>query len=262
MEPSMDQLKRVQEEFTRQADTFDAYAPRADLRVEERFRAALGESAGRVLDLACGPGVVTAAVAGIATSVVGFDATPAMLEKARNRCSTQGLDNVSFQQGDAASLPFDDGSFDAVVTRLAIHHFERPEVVLGEVARVLRPGGRLVIADVVVSGTAAEAALQNAIENLRDPSHVRMLSVAELRGLVEAAGLRIVNQTSWVKDREFAEWMGLANEPQRGRSLDIIARTLAASGHHAGMGLTLHDGELVFFHRWLFLTAERSREPG
>jgi len=232
----VDQLKRVQNEFTRQADTFDAYAPKADVRVEERFREALGEKAGAVLDLACGPGVVTAAVARLATSVVAFDATPAMLDKARKRCAEAGLENVVFRQGDAATLPFEKGEFDTVVTRLAIHHFEAPSRVLAEIFRVLRPGGRLVIADVVASEDAGEAALQNAIENLRDPSHVRMLPLSELSSLVTSAGFEIVARTTWDKDREFEEWMGIANDAQRAQSLRIVARMLAADGHTAGMG--------------------------
>ncbi|MGW8183459.1 MAG: class I SAM-dependent methyltransferase [Burkholderiales bacterium] len=253
----MDQLKRVQNEFTRQADTFDAYAPKADVRVEERFREALGEKAGAVLDLACGPGVVTAAVARLATSVVAFDATPAMLDKARKRCAEAGLENVVFRQGDAAALPFERGEFDTVVTRLAIHHFEAPSRVLGEIFRILRPGGRLVIADVVASEDAGEAALQNAIENLRDPSHVRMLPLSELSSLVTSAGFEIVARTTWDKDREFEEWMGIANDAQRAQSLRIVARMLAADGHTAGMGLSLVDDRLVFFHRWTFLVAVR-----
>jgi len=256
----VDQLKRVQNEFTRQADTFDAYAPKADVRVEERFREALGEKAGVVLDLACGPGVVTAVVARIATSVVAFDATPAMLEKARKRCAEAGLENVTFRQGDAAALPFGQAEFDAVVTRLAIHHFEAPSRVLAEIFRVLRPGGRLVIADVVASEDAGEAELQNAIENLRDPSHVRMLPLSELSSVVTTAGFEIVAGSTWDQEREFDEWMAIANDSQRARSLRTVARTLAADGHSAGMGLSFVEDRLVFFHRWTFLVAVR--RPG
>jgi ubiquinone/menaquinone biosynthesis C-methylase UbiE len=251
----MDHLKRVQEEFTRQADTFDAYAPLADLRVEERFCQALKNGAGVVLDLACGPGVVSAAVAGIADSVLAFDATPAMLDKARQRCADAGLCNVTFQQGDAAALPFDANAFDSVVTRLAIHHFDDPSRVLTELFRVLRPGGRLVIADVLVSEDVVEAELQNAIENLRDPSHVRMLPLSELNALVTSSGFAISEQSIWDKDRQFEEWMGIANESQRTQSLRTVARTIAAAGHTAGMGLSIVDGKLVFFHRWALTVA-------
>lgn len=256
----MEHLTRVQTEFTRQADTFDAYAPQADLKVEERFQHALGASPGRVLDLACGPGVVTAAVAGVASEVVGLDATPAMLEKAEQRCEKAGLTNVSFHLGDAELLPFENGAFDAVVTRLAIHHFAAPETVLREVGRILRDDGVFVIADVVVSEDAEEAALQNAIENIRDPSHVRMMPLSELLSLVETTGFLIKAHGTWDKAREFEEWMGIANDPRRAASLRVVARTLAFAGQEAGMGLSIANDKLVFFHRWTFITARKAAQ--
>jgi ubiquinone/menaquinone biosynthesis C-methylase UbiE len=255
----MEHIKRVEEEFTRQAQTFDAYAPKADDRVEDRFREALGEAAkGVILDLACGPGVVTAAVAKGAKKAVGFDVTSAMLEKARKRCAEAGLTNVEFKHGNAEALPFDDGSFDGVVTRLAIHHFADPGLVLREVARVLRPGGRLVVVDVVVSEDLAEAALQNAIENLRDPSHLRMLPATELDALVAASGFEILDRSTWDKSREFEEWMGIANDGLRTQSLREVAQALAEEGRSAGIGLARQDGKTVFFHRWRLIAAVRS----
>jgi len=256
----LDHLKRVKEEFTRQADTFDKYAAKADDSVEARFQEAVGAAgSGAILDVACGPGVVTAALAGRAREVTAFDATPAMLEKARKRCAAAGHDNVRFEQGNAEALPFGDGAFDAVVTRLAIHHFPDPKGVAGEMFRVLRPGGTVVIADVVVSEDAGEAALQNAIEIIRDPSHVRMLPASELDRLVTETGFDIVVQTTWDKSREFEEWMGIANDPQRVEPLRTMVRALAEDGRTAGMGLSIEDDSVVFFHRWRLIAA---RKPG
>ncbi|MFT5175942.1 MAG: ubiquinone/menaquinone biosynthesis C-methylase UbiE [Gammaproteobacteria bacterium] len=255
----MNHLQRVEQEFTRQADTFAAYAANADTQLQDRFREALGSaSQGAILDLACGPGVVSAAISVDARKVVAFDVTPAMLDKARQRCANAGRDNVEFQHGDAEHLPFDDGVFDGVVTRLAIHHFQDPARVLNEVFRVLRPAGRLVIADVVVSENSDEAALQNAIENLRDPSHVRMLAATELDILVNAAGFEIIASATWSKAREFEEWMGIANEPLRTQSLRIVAKALAEDGRTAGMGLSIENNKLVFFHQWRLIAATRT----
>lgn len=254
----MDHLKRVKEAFTRQADTFDEYAAKADESVEARFQEAVGAAAGgTILDVACGPGVVTAALAGRAKAVTAFDATPAMLEKAEKRCADAGHRNVQFKQGNAEALPFDDRAFDGVVTRLAIHHFADPKRVVEEMFRVLRPGGTLVIADVVVSEDAGEAALQNAIEIIRDPSHIRMLPASELDCLVTESGLDIASETTWDKSREFEEWMGIANDPQRVQPLRTVARALAEEGRTAGMGLSIADDKVVFFHRWRLIVAQR-----
>ena len=108
----MDHLKRVTEEFTRQTQTFATWAEKVDADVGARFGGALGEAArGRLIDIACGPGVVTAALAPNANSVVAFDATDEMLAKAKARCAKAGLSNVEFKSGDAEHLPFADAQF-------------------------------------------------------------------------------------------------------------------------------------------------------
>ena len=248
-------LGRIRAAFTQQAGTFDAHAETADLSVEDRFVRALGEhAAGRILDVACGPGVVTAAVAHRAEAVIGLDATEAMLGKAAAR--TSGLPNVSLKAGDAENLPFADGEFDAVVTRLSLHHFERPGRALSEMARVLRPGGRAVIVDVSSDDDPEKSALQNAIETLRDPSHVRMMPAAEIERLILDQGFSIALRENWVKDREFGEWMGIANDPKLLDPLSTVVRTLARAGCDAGFGLHLDGAAIRFFHRWHLFAAD------
>src|SRR6202140_5694977 len=229
-----DHENRVREEFTRQAETFSASAAITDAAVTQRFVTALGEAAqGSVLDVACGPGILSAAIATSAREVVAFDLTPEMLKKAAQRCAATGLANVAFREGNAVELPFADASFDAVVTRLSVHHFDRPGSVLSEIFRVLRPGGRFVVADVISSEVPTEAELQNAIEILPDPSHVRMLPGSELLSLVSGAGFAIESLTTWDKPREFEEWMGIVNDAARVSSLRAVVRALASAGASA-----------------------------
>ncbi len=256
----MDHLKRVTDEFARQAQTFDQFAEKTDDQVAARFGAALGAAGtGRLLDVACGPGVVTAAIAARAASVTAFDATEAMLEKARARCAKAGLRNVAFRSGDAERLPFADGEFDGVVTRLALHHFADPQRALDEMFRVLRGGGTAVIVDVVSSEDADERELQNAIERLRDPSHVRMLPASELDACMARAGFRELEATTWDKDRGLEEWLDIVNDPARAEPVRTVVRALAEAGRSAGMGLAVKDGRVVFFHRWRLV---RARKPG
>jgi ubiquinone/menaquinone biosynthesis C-methylase UbiE len=254
----MDHLKRVTDEFGRQAQTFDVWAAKADENVGARFQAALGNSGhGNLLDLACGPGVVTAALAPRAASIVAFDATEPMLEKAKARCARAGLLNVDFKCGNAENLPFEDAQFDGVVTRLAVHHFADPQRALNEMFRVLRPGGAAVIVDIVSSEDADESNLHNAIERLRDPSHVRMLPAPELDACIARAGFQGIEHTTWDMSREFEEWMGIVNDPARAESIRTVVRALAEAGRHAGMGLSIKDGHVVFFHRWRQLAARK-----
>jgi ubiquinone/menaquinone biosynthesis C-methylase UbiE len=254
----VDHLQRVKREFARQADTFAAATAITDEELTRRFSEAIGRNgAGEILDVACGPGIVSAALAKAARAVVAFDLTPEMLAKARDRCGQAGLTNVTFQEGSATDLPFAPESFDGVVTRLAIHHFGDPGRAFAEMFRVLRPGGTLVVADVVSAEDADAAALQNAIEVLRDPSHVRMLPRSELVALIERAGFHIGQESTWDKTREFEEWMGIVNDPERVAPLRIVVRALARVGESAGMGLSLADGKIVFFHRWCMIAATK-----
>jgi ubiquinone/menaquinone biosynthesis C-methylase UbiE len=254
----LDHDNRVREEFTRQAETFSASAAITDAALTQRFVTALGEVAhGSVLDVACGPGILSAAIAKTAREVVAFDLTPQMLKKAAQRCSEAGLANVSFREGNANELPFANATFDAVMTRLSVHHFDQPKRVIEEIFRVLRPGGGFVVADVVSSEVAAESQLQNAIEILRDPSHVRMLPGSELTSLVRDAGFAIESQTTWDKPREFEEWMGIVNDPSRVPPLRAVVQALASAGASAGMGLSVDGEKISFFHRWNLIAARK-----
>jgi ubiquinone/menaquinone biosynthesis C-methylase UbiE len=257
----MDRLKRVTDEFTRQAQTFEVWAEQVDADVGGRFGSALGQAAhGRLIDVACGPGVVTAALAPDAAAVVAFDAADQMLEKTKARCAKANLRNVEFKSGDAEHLPFADSVFDGTVTRAALHHFADPQRAIAEMFRVLRPGGVAVLADVISSENAEESRLHNAIEQLRDPSHVRMLSASELDSRARQAGFRNLEATTWDMSRELEEWFSIVSDPERVEPIRTVVRALAESGRSAGVGLSIRDGRVVFFHRWRLLKAVKPVE--
>ena len=137
-------LTRVRDDFSRQAETMAAATVFTDEQILTRIReaAALTQQM-RVLDLACGPGIVSEALAYDAGEVIAYDITPTMLTRTRQRCTEAGLTNVHCSLGQAEALPFDDATFDAVVNRSALHHFPHPASVIAEMARVTRAGGAL-----------------------------------------------------------------------------------------------------------------------
>jgi 2-polyprenyl-3-methyl-5-hydroxy-6-metoxy-1,4-benzoquinol methylase len=141
------------------------------------------------LDVATGPGYIAEAFAGAAREVVGVDLTDAMLAIAKERTKERGISNVSFRAADAENLPFENGSFDVVVCRLALHHLLKPLQVLREMVRACRAGGAVVVEDIYASEHPERAAYQDRWEILRDPSHVRTLSLSELLLLFRDAGL-------------------------------------------------------------------------
>ena len=177
------------DQFTRQAGPFAAMPAHAEADILDQIRlAARLTPTSRMLDVACGPGLVSLALAPHAARVTGLDVAPAMLDKARDLQRQRGSANVSWDLGRADTLPYPDAAFDAVVTRWSFHHLLEPHAALAEMVRVCRPGGRVVVAD-VYTATAEQAAGYDRLERLRDPSHVHALVLDEFRRLVRASGL-------------------------------------------------------------------------
>jgi SAM-dependent methyltransferase len=137
-----------------------------------------------VLDVACGAAHASEVAAPHVRQVVGVDLTRPLLDIGADRLRAAGIDNVLLQEGHAAALPFVDASFDLVFCRTALHHFPDPEQCIVEMARVCRPGGRVVLSDMI----APSAEVRDAFDELHrqiDPSHVHALLEAEIAEMLE-----------------------------------------------------------------------------
>ncbi|HEY6431459.1 MAG TPA: methyltransferase domain-containing protein [Acetobacteraceae bacterium] len=180
----------ILDQFTRQAVPFSSAATITDENALQLIVAAARPTPDQaMLDVACGGGIIVCAFAPHVRHATGIDMTPAMLERAAGLATSKSLTNVTFRQGDAASLPYPDASFGIVTTRFSFHHFPDPLAVLREMRRVCAPGGRIVVVDMYASEDPAKAAEWNRLEKLRDPSHVRCLSLTELQELFHTADL-------------------------------------------------------------------------
>ena len=100
----------------------------------------------RVLDVACGTGNLTIPAAKTGASVIGQDIRPNLLEQGQDRAKTEGL-TIQFDENDAEALPYDDASFDTVITMFGAMFTPRPDVMAAELARICRPGGRIAMAN-------------------------------------------------------------------------------------------------------------------
>jgi len=224
--------------------------------ITNRFAEAIGPKAGGVmLDLACGPGMLLARLAPAMRLSIGADVTPKMIQMARATCAASPA-TTQFIESLAECLPFATAAIDCVVTRLSIHHFLDPLVVLREVKRVLKSDGLLVIGDLTSSEEPTERRLHNALEQLRDPSHVRMLPESELLQIVNAAGFRVNAIGHWLQQRQFEEWAAIVENARSLQSLKVAMRTIAEAGVTAGIDLRVSADSVEFVHHWVFIAAQ------
>ena len=130
-----------------------------------------------------------------------------MVAKASEEAEREGLANARFTVGDATALELDDGTFDGAVTRFSLHHIPAPQRVVAEMARVVRPGGWVVVSDFVADPDRDVYAAVEEIERLRDPSHWSCLTAAQLRTIGEGLGLELETEQSIPFAIDFDSWL-------------------------------------------------------
>ncbi len=202
--------------------------------------------ADRLLDVATGGGHVARVFAPLVASVVASDLTPEILGHAERSFADAGLTNVTTAVADAEQLPFDDGSFDIVTCRIAPHHFPEPARFVAEVVRVLHPNGRFVLVDSTVPDGEA-GAFFNRFETLRDPSHVRSLTVEEWLDLIANAGLAIAHVESFIKRHDFEDWTsrsGMSDDDKATLEGVMLEAGEAVGGQFAA---EFFDGKMIGF---------------
>jgi ubiquinone/menaquinone biosynthesis C-methylase UbiE len=184
--------RTAKEQFDRQAEHYNAQWSQW---TEESLAWLLAHAHCRptdtALDVATGTGFTALGFAPHVGWVTGLDVSSGMLDQARQHAAERGITNVTFVEGAAEALSFPDASFDLVTCRIAPHHFLSVPQFLQETRRVLRRGGRLALADTAVPADLEAATWQNAVETLRDPSHVRNYTQSEWERFVTEAGLTL-----------------------------------------------------------------------
>ncbi len=210
------------------AATASSDAARADeraTRLAERVRRLLrltGDE--RALDVGTGSGALAFALAPLVREVVGVDPVPEALKEAEARIGDRA--NVSFVEGEASKLPFAEGSFDVVGMLMVLHHVARPELAMAELTRVTRLGGKVLVVDQVAPADPVAAYELNRFERARDPSCVRVLADADLRGLFESNSLVVVADELLQEERDLGTYLDRAGceGEERQRALGLAPR--------------------------------------
>jgi len=166
-----------------------------------------------VLDSGCGAGALAFAFAPNVAEVVGVDVREDYLDAAREIAPA----NVRFLVGDAQALPLGYGTFDVAGSHRVLHHVRRPELAVSELARVTRPGGRILVVDQLGSVDPLHSLELDRFEKLRDPTHQRLLPDADVRGYLDANDLVLVSSEVSRERVDLEHRFDLAGTPEEER---------------------------------------------
>jgi ubiquinone/menaquinone biosynthesis C-methylase UbiE len=206
----------VQDQFDPQAQAYLTSAVHAagpDLRAaRERVERASPPPA-RILDVGSGAGHLSFALAPLAACVVALDPSPGMLATVRRAAAERGLPQIETCEAAAAALPFPAASFDLVCTRYSAHHWLNVPAALGEMRRVVKPDGFILLIDFLGADEPLVDTHLQSIELLRDRSHVRDRSSPEWHSLLREAGFGALEHSTWDTRIEFTPWVQRMRTP-------------------------------------------------
>ena len=214
------------------------FGPRAKAYVESAVHSqgadleamgALAQNAELALDLGAGGGHVSYALARHARRVIATDLSSEMLAAVARTAGEKGLSNIETTQAPAEHLPFEDETFDFVASRFSAHHWRDFDAGLREARRTLKRGGRAAFVDVYAPGQALFDTHLQAIELLRDHSHVRDYTSAQWLDTLGRSGFTVEVCRTWRLRMDFPVWIARMQTPDVNvkaiRALQIAAST-------------------------------------
>ena len=205
----------VEMQFGSQASAYLTSAVHASGRDLQRLAERLADfPQAHVLDMGCGAGHASFAAAGQVAQVTAYDLSSQMLDVVAQAARDKGFANITTQQGYAESLPFADASFDVAISRYSAHHWQDVGLALREIKRVLRPGGKAIMMDVMSPGNAVLDIWLQTIEALRDTSHVRNYSSGEWAAMFSEAGLLTASVVTDRLELDYTSWIARMRTPE------------------------------------------------
>jgi len=257
----MNHNDRIRQAFAHQAQSFglDGLTLSSQAYLDWMVAALPLESPFHVLDVAAGTGHLSRAIAPHVRQVVALDLTPEMLDRAQSEAMEAGLSNIGFGQGDAAALTYADDTFDMVVSRLAIHHFQEPALHLCEMVRVCKPGHIVGIIDLLSPSDRLLIEAYNRLERLRDPSHTTALTEAQMVQMMTHCGLEMVGADSRQIEVDFERWVemtGVGDATREEIRTELVVEV--AGGAKTGMRPHVSEDRLKFWQTWSVLLGSKT----
>jgi ubiquinone/menaquinone biosynthesis C-methylase UbiE len=245
-------------QFDRQSDRYGKSHILADTADVAEALAHVNAPPGSALDVATGGGHTALFLARHGWHVTAGDIAPRMLENAARLSAEAGF-AIGTRLFPAEEIPFPAASFDLVSVRVAPHHFSSPPRFVAESARVLRPGGHLLLIDgTVPDDDPASEAWLHVVEKLRDPSHGRFLSRAAWEQLAVSAGLVIRHSALHRKKQPDLDWYfeAAATPPANRREVLVHVRNASPSVREA-LSLKEENGKITWWWPMLALVAQK-----
>ena len=241
---SQEQFGRLATRYT----TSKAHSGKNNLVDLADFVGTEGERYHVAVDVGTGPGFTAFSIAPHCDHVIATDVTPQMLEEVRRLREDRSAPDTQMALVAAEAMPFADASIDLITSRTAAHHFVDLPGWLREVARVLRPGGVLVMGDTCAPEDEAVAEWMHGIEMARDASHIRNLAPSAWQASIEAVGLNVTDVAMSYVLLQWPDWAERAGMSEAASNALRDKMLNAPKGAQNAFAFAKNDDGTIDFH--------------
>jgi len=216
----------------------------------------------RVLEVAAGNCILAQKIAPLVSAITAVDVTEEGLEKGKTAAEETGINSISFKVGSAEAVPLEAEKFDLVFSRYSLHHCLDPSKAFREMVRMCKTGGRVAVYDLIQEDEALRAEKFNYFQKLRDPSHTRILTLAELETFFTSAGIKILKSEKEMVDENISQWVEVAHPGFNARNeIMAAADKETKGGEKTGLEPFVMDRRIRILQKTAFLLGQKEPLP-